>query len=81
MNLKVHPYVIGRIPGLSRNKKNCFRDGRLSYSESDLEEAIINHLQAFLLETGEGFVLKSYKSELHLTLHEGSEAHPICLMK
>jgi predicted nuclease of restriction endonuclease-like (RecB) superfamily len=34
-------------------------DGRSSYSESDLETAIITHVEQFLLEMGKGFLFES----------------------
>ena len=37
---------------------------KLSYTESDLEESIINHLQTFLLEMGRGFCFESRQKRI-----------------
>ena len=41
-------------------------DEKAKYVESDLETAIINKLQKFLLELGKATYLKQGKSDLHL---------------
>ena len=42
-------------------------DEKAEYSENDLETAIINKLQTFLLELGKGFLFEARQNDLHST--------------
>lgn len=41
-------------------------EGRQSYSESDLESALLNHIEAFLLELGSGFCFEARQKRISI---------------